>query len=256
VCLFSMASNFLRLEYQCISTYRAVVIRQQHARARLRSLIHAYMDTCIHTGLWSFGSNTLGQLGRETHGTEDSHAGLVELHTDAHTVVSMACGDEHSLCAVSDGSLWAWGKGTQAALGLGGEMRNQGVPKPVRALQGRRVCTVSCGVSSAVVCSTGMSMHYTDADYSTRGVSSGVCAHSLFTWGSNRSAELAHGDLLKRTVPRHVKAPRTSGIYAISMGVEHCVAICEWTQKPTGVCLYLCIEQVFRCARVYAYMHL
>jgi alpha-tubulin suppressor-like RCC1 family protein len=147
-------------------------------------------------------------------------------------IISVACGDEHCLCALSDGSLYAWGKGTQAALGLGGEMRTQRVPKRVSALQGKRVTLVSCGVSSAALCTAS----HTHVDRPEAEQPQPGC-HSLFTFGANRSGELGHGDVSKRTVPRQVKAPGAAGIYAIAMGAEHCVAIWEWTPKMQGRCL-------------------
>ena len=39
-------------------------------------------------------------------------------------VVDLGCGDDHSLASLADGSVLVWGRGTQAALGLGGATKN------------------------------------------------------------------------------------------------------------------------------------
>jgi hypothetical protein len=39
-------------------------------------------------------------------------------------VVDVSCGDDHSLVSTADGAVYVWGRGTQAALGLGGATKN------------------------------------------------------------------------------------------------------------------------------------
>ena len=62
---------------------------------------------------------------------------------------------------------------------------------------------------------------------------------SLYTWGANKYAELGHGDMSKKTVPKRVKTLKGSAIslsnsassmnlFAVCMGSAHAVALAEW----------------------------
>ena len=89
-------------------------------------------------GLLSFGTNICGQLGRETDGSFDPFPAPVDLHllsgaTDSGGVFvkNLSCGSDHSILALSDGSVWVWGKGTQAQLGLGAQTKNVTRPVPL-----------------------------------------------------------------------------------------------------------------------------
>ena len=103
-------------------------------------------------GVMSFGSNTHGQLGRATEDGKqsgsllgaaavcDATPGLVSLpvpppRSDGASggsvvVEDVCCGDEHCLVLLSDARVYVWGRGTQAALGLGAGVKN--APKPVQ----------------------------------------------------------------------------------------------------------------------------
>lgn len=84
------------------------------------------------SGIWSFGCNSCGQLGRTTEAWVDSVPGLVDLDAAlVGGVESLASGEDHCMCSTGDGALWVWGRGTQASLGLGGTLKNQTVPQQV-----------------------------------------------------------------------------------------------------------------------------
>jgi alpha-tubulin suppressor-like RCC1 family protein len=98
-------------------------------------------------GVFSFGANVFGQLGRETEDPHDFSPALVQLpsfstsgggtHTkpgesgggaEGISVQDLSCGDEHSLVVLSgvEGGVgvYVWGRGTQGALGLGAAAKN------------------------------------------------------------------------------------------------------------------------------------
>ena len=91
------------------------------------------------TGIVSFGENAHGQLGRHTQGSSDAAPMPVDLPAlaagpdgeDVRRVVDLGCGDDHSLVSLADGSVLVWGRGTQAALGLGGATKNATRPVPL-----------------------------------------------------------------------------------------------------------------------------
>lgn len=73
-----------------------------------------------NTSLFSWGSNTLGQLG---NGSTANHyiPGLVEQNgvLAGKLVFAMAAGGSHCLALCSDGTLAAWGNNSNGQLGIG-----------------------------------------------------------------------------------------------------------------------------------------
>lgn len=210
-------------------------------------------------GVFSFGANGFGQLGRETEIAHDSTPCLVDLDPIVRTepVLDMCCGDDHSIMTLTDRSVWVWGRGTQAALGLGAQTKNALRPQPLPC---------SGDVKSALFSKSG-----TTLSVAAGGANSGLLscapalprpvplpqlrgqvgidvsgpwrdtASQLFTWGANKFGELGHGDTAKRTVPRVVKMLKggmggvggvttatNTNTFAVSLGGSHAVALMEW----------------------------
>lgn len=83
-----------------------------------------------------------------------------------------------------DGSVWAWGSGGRARLGLGAQGPDEtAVPRPVRGMGGARVAGVACG------------QHHTVAVLEGGGV---------FAWGGNAHGQLGTGDRGERAAPARV----------------------------------------------------
>jgi alpha-tubulin suppressor-like RCC1 family protein len=72
--------------------------------------------------LWSWGGNSMGQLGR---GTFSEREGPGQVGSERWMAVS--AGAQHVLAIRADGTLWAWGAGKSGELGLG-TMDNQAAP--------------------------------------------------------------------------------------------------------------------------------
>ena len=71
----------------------------------------------------------------------------------ARTVVSVACGEQHTLCADSMGFCFSWGRSREGQLGHGGNPTNTPCPYPrrVEPLSSKRVRRVAAGAYSSMV---------------------------------------------------------------------------------------------------------
>jgi len=88
--------------------------------------------------LWSWGSNSYGQLGIGST-VDQWFPGQV---TGLSNVVATAGGDHHSVAAKSDGTVWAWGYNGYGQVG-DGTTTNRSIPVQVSSLTG--VVAVAAG---------------------------------------------------------------------------------------------------------------
>jgi alpha-tubulin suppressor-like RCC1 family protein len=83
--------------------------------------------------LWAWGNNSSGQIGTSTFfDTRPSSPVQVGGLTNWATV---GAGYAHSLAVKTDGTLWAWGRGTSGQLGLSASTINRSSPVQVGALR-------------------------------------------------------------------------------------------------------------------------
>jgi len=153
-----------------------------------------------HGSLWSWGCNLNGQLGLGdtanrwvpflVGGAED-FAGS--------GVVSVACGDAHSLAVTEHGCLYAFGKGAGGQLGLGDLVGNDqlcpvAVPAPLFG-RGKVVAVAAGEAHSVAVTNLG----------------------GLFTWGTGKHplgplpSGLGHGSLNNVLIPTEIAADAMEG---------------------------------------------
>jgi len=144
--------------------------------------------------VWSWGWGDFGRLG---HGDKNDQTvprpvrGLASV-----TIASVACGDNHTLAATTDGQLFAFGRNQNGQLGLG-HANDSLVPCPVAALAGKKVTSVACGAEHSL-CSTE--------------------DHAVFAWGWGRYGNLGQGDCDDRHVPCPVDC----------RGVPAAAVVCGW----------------------------
>jgi alpha-tubulin suppressor-like RCC1 family protein len=144
--------------------------------------------------LWSWGSNTYGELGR---------SGVINIPGQIGTENDwryISAGFGTSFAIKSDGRLFAWGRGTNGRLGLGSDLSNRAVPNQIG----------------------------TDADWSLvdAGSSSSLAIKdtgTLWSWGLNGSGELGLNDTTQRIIPTRVGT--FSDWEMASMGINHALGI-------------------------------
>lgn len=149
--------------------------------------------------VWTWGSNSQGQLGDGTYGftprtTPAQVSGLTN-------VVAVAAGTDFTLALRSDGSVWAWGNNASGQLGDGTTATRQTSPVAVTGLA--NVSAIAAGSAHAVALT-----------------SSGA----VWTWGSNSSGQLGDPSVtVKSTVPLVVNTGWTAT--AIGAGRVHTLAV-------------------------------
>jgi alpha-tubulin suppressor-like RCC1 family protein len=154
---------------------------------------HSLSVRSDHT-VWSWGSNSNGQLGDTT--TVDK-AQPIPLSLTGMEKVS--AGLAHSLALASDGTVWAWGLNTNGQLGDGSTTQRLAAVQ-ISSFSG--VTAISAGASHSVALKSD---------------------GTVWTWGLNSSGQLGDGTTTQRTAPTNVST--LSGIVAVSAGEAHTLAL-------------------------------
>jgi alpha-tubulin suppressor-like RCC1 family protein len=129
-------------------------------------------------GLWAWGQQfNGGQLGLNVGGNFDSPQ-----QVGALTNWSTVSGDYHTLAAKSDGTLWAWGRGTSGQLG-DGTLETKSSPVQIGALTTWSVVSAGNGHSFA---------RKTDS--------------TIWGWGSSGDGQLGQGNTINRSSPVQIGA--------------------------------------------------
>eukprot|EP00741_Cyanophora_paradoxa_P003473 tig00000711_g3373.t1 len=153
--------------------------------------------------VFAWGANDYGQLG---HGGAQGEAlpRRVEALSGIN-VTQIACGDNHSMALSDTGELYAWGRGTYGALGLGtdGEKRT---PQPIRLLRKKGVRDVACGADHTVVV---------------------TYQGEVYAWGRNMYGQLGLGTLADHDTPTLVSALHGKQVRQMACGAMHTVAVME-----------------------------
>jgi len=126
--------------------------------------------------LWTWGSNSYGQLGDNT-GTNRSSP--VQTITGGTSWKQVSCGKYFTAAVKTDGTLWSWGNNGYGELGDGtGETYRS---SPVQTIAGGSIWKqVSCGSGSTAAIKTD---------------------GTLWTWGNNISGQLGDGTRTDRSSP-------------------------------------------------------
>jgi len=145
--------------------------------------------------VWTWGSNSYGQLGESTTTTRRS----VPVQVPGLTgVVAISAGYYHSLALRVDGSVWAWGENLNGQLGDGTTTRRS-VPAQVPGLSG-------------VVALGGGGLH--SLALGTDG--------AVWVWGSNTEGQLGNTTRTHTLTPVRLQAP--SDVVALDGGDMHSLA--------------------------------
>ncbi|KAM6434932.1 protein RCC2 isoform 2-T5 [Liasis olivaceus] len=98
--------------------------------------------------LWSWGRNDKGQLGHGDTKRVDAPKPIEVLSSE--TVVSAACGRNHTLALTENGSVFAFGENKMGQLGLGNQ--TDAVPSPTQIMyNGQPITKVACGAEFSMI---------------------------------------------------------------------------------------------------------
>ncbi len=146
--------------------------------------------------LWTWGSNSRGQLGNKTHKDSSVPVKVME------NVVAVSCGNSHTAAIDKNGALWTWGSNSWGQMGDGTSFESS---TPVKVLE--NVASVSCGNSHTAAIQTD---------------------GSLWMWGKNNIGQLANSGGNEKdedgnafqTVPKKV----LERVATVSCGDEYTIA--------------------------------
>jgi alpha-tubulin suppressor-like RCC1 family protein len=195
---------------------------------------------------WTWGLNTLGQLGQ---GTDVANRSSPTSVVGAHSFSRIDCGANHALALKSDGTAWAWGQGSNGVLGQGTDIANRSSPASV--VGAHSFSRVSGGSLSAALKADGSAWAWggdggalgqgtTVANRSSPvsvvgghsfveiSVGSFVAAlkadGSVWAWGSGGDGQLGQGtDVANRSSP--VSVIGAHSFIKISSGQKHVLAL-------------------------------
>lgn len=145
--------------------------------------------------VWTWGSNTYGQLGDGTTTGRVTPAQVSGLTN----VTAVAAGAQHTLVLKSDGTVWTWGQNTFYQLADGS---NTNRLSPIQVAGLSNVTAIAAGMSFSVVLKSD---------------------GTVWTWGYNATGQLGDGTTTTSSSPLQVTT--LSGITAIAAGYGHALAV-------------------------------
>ena len=123
--------------------------------------------------LWSFGSNSYGELG---DGTTNTKTSPVQIKSEVQ-FLQVSAGDEFCLAIDSDGNLWSWGKNDECQLG-DGTTTNKAIPEQIKTE--KKFTQISAGKNHCLAIDN---------------------EGNLWSWGRNNRGQLGDGTRTDKTSP-------------------------------------------------------
>ena len=158
----------------------------------------------------TWGANRKGQLGNGQFTSSCVPAPIKLLRH--RPVISIACGEAHTLAVTIGGNVFAWGDNSQGQLGVG-DSTNRLRPEMVRSLRNALVCDIAAGKQHSMA-------------ISPKGW--------LFAFGSNSHGQLGLGEggeeLRYISVPTVVEKLQPFQVLKVSCGSAHTLVICTKKQ--------------------------
>jgi alpha-tubulin suppressor-like RCC1 family protein len=158
--------------------------------------------------VWAWGYNVHGELGVGLNdhdpGTDHDYYSMPVKVVNLSDVIAISTFAHHSLALKSDGTVWAWGRGSYGELGDG---TNKDHKSPVQV----------SGLSDVIAISAG-------GGHSLALKSDGT----VWAWGHNIYGQLGDGTTTSRSTPVQVLTSEgvgLSGVIAISSGYDNCFVL-------------------------------
>ncbi|XP_017765568.1 PREDICTED: probable E3 ubiquitin-protein ligase HERC4 isoform X2 [Eufriesea mexicana] len=152
--------------------------------------------------LYSWGSNTEGQLGLGTHVKYEVKPKLI-ITLIGIPIAFIACGGYHSIAISKSGAVFGWGKNTFGQLGLN-DTQDRNLPCLLQTLQNAKICYGSCGEKFSV---------FLTAD------------GGVFSCGAGMYGQLGHGNNSNEILPRQIMELMGSTVTQIACGKGHTLAL-------------------------------
>ena len=207
------------------------------------------LDTSGH--VWTWGSNSVGQLGTGSPAPFNATPTMVSLPTGT-IVKTISAGEAFGVALDATGKLFAWGIDNRGQLGDGGHRTGSTVPVRVHLPSGTNVTFVASGSEhSLALTSTGGVLAWGDNDFGQLGdgttlerdtpvritmpssvkkvtklIGGGVFslaltgAGHLLSWGSNAFGELGDGTFTDHLQPERVNLGSTTVTSAVAGGLH------------------------------------
>ncbi|XP_053673272.1 probable E3 ubiquitin-protein ligase HERC4 [Anopheles nili] len=185
--------------------------RPRMSRFKLLTSLENYIITNVSCGVahslaltnwghvFSFGSNTVGQLG---HDTENGSVPRMVKTIGTKHVVQISSGQYHCLVLTNSGELYAWGSNSYGQLGIGTISEKVTVPTLIQSLAGIPIAFIACGGNHSFAVSK---------------------SGAIFGWGKNTFGQLGLNDLNSRCHPTQLRTLRSLGVRYISCGDDFSV---------------------------------
>jgi len=113
---------------------------------------HHSVALCSDGTVWTWGTNTDGQLGSNTPINQSQNRPTQVLSSNAtgflSDIVAISAGAYHTLALTKSGTVLAWGKNDTGQLGLGSDALNHQIPLPINELTG--IKQISAGESHSL----------------------------------------------------------------------------------------------------------
>src|SRR5580693_9312142 len=151
---------------------------------------HSFIIT--EDGLYSFGYNNFGQLGLGNNTNQNIPHKITQFNSD--TIVSIACGGNHSLVLIKDG-LYSFGNNYYGQLCLCNNT-HQNIPHKITQFNSDTIVSIACGYFHSFV----------------------LTKDGLYSFGYNNHGQLGLGNNTSQNIPHKIIQFNSDAIVSIACG--------------------------------------